>query len=232
MTANAPAAVLWDMDGTLVETESYWIEAQSDLLDRFSLPPLTPEQDAALIGSSLPAAAELFRSLGVPLEVPEIGEFVSERVIARIEGGLTRRPGAQELLDDLRAHGVPTAIVTNSGRRIVDAVLPHLGGHEFEHIVTCEDVRRGKPDPEGYLLAARRLGVPSEGCIVLEDSINGLGGAVAAGAVPIGIPFEIELEDTERYLRVDTLEGVGWSRLRELYLEFRAGRASAAAQAR
>lgn len=222
MTANTPAAVLWDMDGTLVETETYWITAQSGLLVRHGLPPLTPEQDLALVGASLPAAARLFRELGVPLSDAEIMTTVSNEVIELVRGGLTVRPGARELLDDLRMHEVPTAIVTNSGRDLVDAVLPHLDGHEFEQIVTREDVANGKPHPEGYLLAAERLGVSSEHCIVLEDSVNGLGGAAAAGSVPIGIPFEIALEPADHYIRLETLDGIGWRDLQALFADFRA----------
>lgn len=221
MTANTPAAVLWDMDGTLVETESYWISAQSGLLVRHGLPPLTPEQDEALVGSSLPAAARLFQELGVPMSIAEIVETISNEVIELVEGGLTLRPGAMSLLDDLRTNGVPTAIVTNSGRALVEAVLPHLAGHEFDHIVTCEDVINGKPDPEGYLLAAERLGVASEHCIVLEDSVNGLGGAVAARSVPIGIPFELALAPADEYILLESLHGVDWDALRSLYSEFR-----------
>ncbi len=209
------------MDGTLVETEAYWIKAQSGLLVRHGLPPLTPEQDLALVGSSLPAAAAMFQELGVPLSAAEIIQTVSNEVIELIGNGLTIRPGAMELLEDLRAHDVPTAIVTNSGRDLVDAVLPHLDGHLFEHIVTNEDVTYGKPHPEGYLLAAEKIGVSSAHCIVLEDSVNGLGGAVAAGSVPIGIPFELDLEPTENYILVESLSGIGWRELRSLYLDFR-----------
>lgn len=221
MTANTPAAVLWDMDGTLVETERYWIAAQSGLMVRHGLPPLTPEHDAALVGSSLQSAAAMFRDLGVPLSVSEIMETVSNEVIELVGDGVNLRPGALELLHDLRAHDVPTAIVTNSGRDLVDAVLPHLGGHEFAHIVTFEDVEHGKPHPEGYLLAAERLGVPSEHCIVLEDSVNGLGGAVAAGSVPIGIPFELDLQPDASYIRLETLAGIGWRELQSLFFNFR-----------
>ncbi|KAB1644151.1 HAD family hydrolase [Gulosibacter chungangensis] len=221
MTANTPAAVLWDMDGTLVETERYWIMAQSGLMVRHGLPPLTPEQDEALVGSSLQSAAAMFRDLGVPLSIPEIMDTVSNEVIELVGNGVSLRPGALELLNDLHKHEIPTAIVTNSGRDLVDAVLPHLGGHEFSQIVTFEDVEHGKPHPEGYLLAAEKLGVASEHCIVLEDSVNGLGGAIAAGSVPIGIPFELDLQPNESFIRLETLAGIGWRDLQSLFAEFR-----------
>ncbi|MGO1544306.1 MAG: HAD family hydrolase [Gulosibacter sp.] len=220
MTANSPAAVLWDMDGTLVETEPYWITAQSGLLERHGLPPLTPDQDLQLVGSSLPAAAELFRSLGVPMAIEEIVATISNEVIDLISGGLIVRPGVHELLAELHAHDVPTAIVTNSGRDLVDAVLPHLNGHEFDTIITSESVSNGKPHPEGYLLAAEQLGVRSEHCVVLEDSVNGLGGAIAAGAVPIGIPFEIALEPNPSFIRVESLEELDWISLQALFRNF------------
>ncbi|QUY61543.1 HAD family hydrolase [Gulosibacter molinativorax] len=225
MTAHTPAAVLWDMDGTLVETEQYWITAQSGILERYGLPPLTPEQDLSLVGSSLPVAAKLFKSLGVPLSHDEIITTISEEVIELVEGGLTLRPGVKNLLKDLAENDVPTAIVTNSTHDLVRAVLPHLEGHEFDHIVTTEDVTHGKPHPEGYLLAATRLGVSIRESIVLEDSVNGLGGAVAAGSVPIGIPFEVNLEPADQYIRLETLEGVGWQDLQSLYAEFRSAAA-------
>lgn len=226
MTANYPAAVLWDMDGTLVETESYWITAQSGILERHDLPPLTPAQDLELVGSSLTTAAEMFQQLGVPLSIAEIIDTVSNEVIEHIGNGLTVRPGARELLAELRAHDVPTAIVTNSGRAIVDAVLPHLAEHEFSHIVTSEDVVYGKPDPGGYLLAAERLGVRSEDCVVIEDSVNGLGGAIAARTVPIGVPYEMHLEPTKQYIRVESLTELDWPVVSRMYAEFRREKAA------
>lgn len=221
MNAHRPGAVLWDMDGTLVDTEPIWLAAQSGLVDRYGLPPLTPEQDALLVGQSLWTSAALFQSLGVPGEARAIIDEVSRDVITRIRHGVEWRPGARELLRDLAANGIPTALVTNSGRGIVEAILGGLDDHTFDVVVTADDVTHGKPHPEPFLLAARLLGVDARECVVLEDSLHGLGGAIAAECVAIGIPHSLPLEPTAEFLLRETLAGVGWSELVTWFVEHR-----------
>ncbi|NLT26352.1 MAG: HAD family hydrolase [Microbacteriaceae bacterium] len=221
MTALIPGAVLWDMDGTLVDTEPMWLSAQQGLVARCGLPPLTLEQDAELVGASMDIAVRVFQGLGVPLEADRIVAELSTDVAGRIDERIEWRPGARELLADLRANGVPTALVTNSARIIVDRVLEQLPEHVFDAVVTDDDVEHGKPDPGPFLLAAERLGVPAARCLVVEDSFNGLGGAVAAGCVPVGIPNALELPAHPDYLVHPTLVGVGWAEVVEWYERYR-----------
>ena len=237
MNAHRPGAVLWDMDGTLVDTEPIWLAAQSGLVERYGLAPLTAEQDASLVGSSLWTAAEMFQSLGVPGEARAIIDEISHDVVTRIGAGVQWRPGARELLRDLAANRIPTALVTNSGSTIVDAILGGLDDHTFDVIVTADDVTHGKPHPEPFLLAAQRLGVHARECLVLEDSLHGIGGAIAAECVAIGIPHSLPLEPAADFLVRDTLDGVDWMQLVTWFAEVRlerfatAGHAVAAAAA-
>ena len=224
MTALTPGAVLWDMDGTLVDTERFWLSAQQGLVARHGLPPLTLGQDAELVGASMDIAVRLFQSLGVPLSADEIVADLSRDVAQRIDASLDWRPGARELLRDLAANQVPTALVTNSARLIVDEVLAQLHEHVFDAVVTDDDVELGKPDPGPFLLAAERLGVEARRCVVVEDSLNGLGGAIAAECVPVGIPHAIELPPSPHYLLHPTLVGVGWTDIVDWYAGFRSER--------
>ena len=221
MTALIPGAVLWDMDGTLVDTEPHWLSAQQGLVARHGLPPLTLAQDAELVGASMDIAVRVFQSLGVPLAADEIVAELSRDVADRIDRAIAWRPGARELLRDLAANEVPTALVTNSVRLIVDEVLEQLTEHTFDAIVTDDDVELGKPHPGPFLLAAERLGVEAHRCLVVEDSLNGLGGAVAAACVPVGIPHAIDLPPSPDYLLRPTLDGVGWADVVDWYDEYR-----------
>lgn len=229
MTALTPGAVLWDMDGTIVDTEPLWLSAQQGLVARHGLPPLTLAQDEQLVGASMDIAVRFFQQLGVPLGADQIVAELSMDVARGIDRALDWRPGARQLLRELRRNAVPTALVTNSGRLIVDEVLAQLHDHAFDAIVTGDDVVRGKPDPEPFLLAAGHLRLAPQRCIVVEDSLNGLGGAVAAECVPIGVPHAIELPPSPNYLVRPTLEGVAWRDLVDWYDEFHRRRPRAAA---
>lgn len=221
MTAHAPAAVLWDMDGTLADTEPHWIRAQSALLARRDLPVLTREQEIHLVGASSEQVVALFRSLGVEDDFHAIVDEVFDDVCDSVRDGIVWRPGAVELLHDLRRHGVPTALVTNSNRALADAVLLHLPDYEFSLTVTSSDVRPGKPEPDPFLFAAEQLGVDVRECVVIEDSMNGIQGALAAGCVTIAVPHGMELAESDDYVLRPSLEGLDWPTLQNLFTDFR-----------
>jgi len=204
------------MDGTLVDTEPHWSEAQQALMTDFGLPRLTPEQEEGLVGSSAHDATRFFRGLGVPLEHDPILVRLNEHVADLVARELAWRPGAVELLRSVREAGIPTALVTNSDRSIVDAVLAWLPEGLFTTIVTSNDVRRGKPEPEPFLLAAERLGVEPGDCVVIEDSPTGLRAAVAAGCAAIGVPHGAMLDPDGPHTQFDSLAGVTLDMLREV----------------
>lgn len=210
------AAVLWDMDGTLVDTEPYWIEREHELVAEFG--GTWSDADAhSLIGFDLlDAAHELQTRGGVELERVEIVERLLDGVIARVARALPWRPGAPELLAECVAAGVPCVLVTMSWRRLADAVIEAAPPGSFVASVTGDEVTNGKPDPEPYLAAAALLGVDSAHCVAIEDSPTGAASAVAAGCATLGVPHVVALTATHGLTLVDSLEGVDLATLRRL----------------
>lgn len=223
VTPQLPAAVLWDMDGTIVDTEPLWVEAQNALLVDHGLPALSPAQEELLVGAAWPRAAELFASLGLRLDERRMRADVTGRVLHGMRGGLRWRPGARELLAELREFGVPAALVTNSTSEMARTVVEQLPPGTIATIVSIDDVGDGKPHPEPYRLAAARLGVPAGRCVAIEDSATGLASAVAAGCAAIGVPHGMSLPEREDYLLLPGLDGVSAGFLGE----FLHGRAAA-----
>ena len=150
----APAAVLWDMDGTLCDTEPYWMACERELVDRFG-GTWTEDDARSIIGFDLLDAAVVLRDRGgVDMDPHAIVEWMLDGVIARVREHVPWRPGARRLLSELNALGVPCALVTMSWRRLVDTILEELAPIHFDVLVTGDDVRDGKPHPEPYLNAA------------------------------------------------------------------------------
>ncbi|QRQ77118.1 HAD family hydrolase [Glutamicibacter protophormiae] len=222
MKQKLPSAVLWDMDGTLVDTEPYWFLAQRELLGRYSIK-WTQEQAHALVGSALPDSAAFFRELGVPLPADElIGTLIGE-VAARTRADIPWRPGARQLLQELNTLGVPCALVTMSRGPLAQVLLDALPPQTFDVVVTGEMVHRGKPDPEPYLLAVQRLrrmhGMPPEAAramVAVEDSRPGVRSALAAGLCTVGVPNMVPLEASAGLVRWDSLAGRSAAQLGEL----------------
>lgn len=205
-----PAAVLWDMDGTLIDTEPFWFDAETALVGRFG-GTWTHDQALALVGSGLDDGAKVLQEHGVDLPVAEIIDWQTDYVTGRLESAtaLPWRPGALALLAGIRDAGVPTALVTMSVRRMAEAVAAAVPFGAFDVIVSATDVVRSKPDPEAYLLAAERLGVDITACVAIEDSRPGLAAAVASGAATVGVPHMIELPSGHGWRLWPTLEGRG-----------------------
>jgi len=203
-----PAAVLWDMDGTLVDTEPYWMEVEFELAARHG-GSWTHEHALSLIGNDLLYSARYIREhMGIDLEPAEIVEELLDGVVARVEAQVPWRPGAVELLTELVDLGVPCGLVTMSYRRFVDPILRSLPPGTFDIVVTGDVVSRGKPHPEPYLTAARQLGVPAGDCLAIEDSNTGTRSAEAAGCTVLVVPHQVPVLDGERRVLVDSLAGV------------------------
>lgn len=188
-----PAAVLWDMDGTLVDTEPYWIAAEKRLVASFGRS-WTDEQSLQLVGNDLEGSAAVLQAAGVAMPVAAIVERLTDEVIAQLaEHGVPFRPGAKELLASLRALGVKTAIVTMSRHRMAQRVVDAIDFDAFDAVLGGDDVERPKPFPDPYLAGAAALGVDIRDCVALEDSPTGLTSAVASGAASIGIEHLVPL---------------------------------------
>jgi HAD superfamily hydrolase (TIGR01509 family) len=205
---NEPAAVLWDMDGTLVDTEPYWIECEHELVAGFG-GTWTDADAHSLVGFDLlDAAHELRIRGGVALERVEIVERLLDGVTARVAERLPWRPGARELLAECVTAGIPCALVTMSWRRFADAVIAAAPPGSFAVSVTGDEVSAGKPDPEPYLAAAAALGVDPADCVAIEDSPTGVASALAAGCATLGVPHVVGLAATNGLTLVDSLVGV------------------------
>ncbi|MEU4535175.1 HAD family phosphatase [Streptosporangium sp. NPDC023825] len=226
-------AVLFDMDGTLVDTEGMWWQACVEVAAELDLE-LTEADAGHVLGRLVEdAAGYLARRAPVPpgaeradaeradterdeverARVERVGARLTEAFAERVSGGVTPLPGAIRLLDDLGAEGVPTALVSASPRLIVDMVLHTVGAERFALVVAAEDTARGKPLPDPYLRAASGLGLDPADCVAVEDSPTGLAAARAAGCRVVSVSGDPVAEDV---LSVDSLEKVDLPLLRLL----------------
>jgi HAD superfamily hydrolase (TIGR01509 family) len=195
------------MDGTLVNTEPYWISAETELIESFG-GTWTHEEALQLVGSGLFASAQILQSKGVELSETEVIDRLTDRVLEQlVEFGIPWRPGARELLTELREQGIPTALVTMSISRMAHHVADRLGFVGFDAVVSGDDVVESKPHPEPYLRGAELLGVDPALCVAIEDSEPGIRSARAAGAVVIGVPFMVGLPDDVAHVLWPTLDG-------------------------
>jgi HAD superfamily hydrolase (TIGR01509 family) len=196
------------MDGTLVDTEPYWQAAEAELVESFG-GVWHPEDGLAQVGLSLWISAESIRARGVPWDAAQIIDHLQREVMDRVRHSVPWRPGARELLTELRAAGVPTALVTMSMRPMAEeiaAAFP-LAGPAFDAIVSGSDVENPKPHPEPYLRALELLGAPAELSVAIEDSPPGLASAVTAGVAAIGVPHAVDLDPGNGYVVWPTLAG-------------------------
>ncbi len=211
-----PAAVLWDMDGTLVDTEPCWIEAEYALAERYG-GTWSREHALNLVGNDLIESGLYIREhMGIGLEPSLIVEELLDHVVASVERSVPWSPGAVELLTGLREHGVPCALVTMSYRRFVAPILAALPKDTFAAVVTGDAVLHGKPHPEPYLKAARALGVEPADCLAIEDSNTGARSAEAAGCTVLVIENHVPVAPGERRVFRDTLEGMTYADLAAL----------------
>lgn len=211
-----PAAVLWDMDGTLVDTEPYWMTAEAQLVASFG-GSWTDADAIQLVGSGLWHSARILQSHGVDLSEDEIIERMTSRVLEQVAVSVPWRPGAKELLVELHSLGVPCALVTMSVRRMALDIVGSLGFEAFAAVIAGDDVTHSKPHPEPYLAGAAALGVDAADCVALEDSAPGIASAVAAGAVVIGVPLHVGVEADARFDEWNTFEGQTAEHLFDVY---------------
>lgn len=213
-------AVLWDMDGTIVDTEPYWIEAEHQLVAEHG-GTWSHEQAMQLVGQSLVFSAGILQQAGVKLDKRDIIDTLTAQVISAVRQNVPWRPGARELLDELFAAGVRCALVTMSEAPLAREIVASLPRPYFQFLVTGDTVTKGKPDPEAYLTAVELLRqddpeLTMDQCVALEDSAPGAAAAVASGAVTVAIPHIVPLPADPRRAMWDTLENRGVVDLQEL----------------
>ncbi|MCW2847403.1 MAG: Phosphorylated carbohydrates phosphatase [Marmoricola sp.] len=207
-TGTLPNAVLWDMDGTLVDTEPYWMECEFTLARKYG-GTWTDEDALAVVGGDLLDSAAYMRDhMGIDRTPLEIVEELLDGVVERVRQEVPWRPGARELLAALRAQDVPCALVTMSWRRFVEPVLDALPPGSFDVLVCGDEVAHGKPHPQPYLRAAELVGFAAEDTVAIEDSPTGATSAEAAGCLVLVVPNHVPIPAGPRRVARETLVGL------------------------
>ncbi|MCX2970265.1 HAD family phosphatase [Streptomyces sp. TRM70308] len=213
---SALQAVLLDMDGTLVDSEGFWWDAEVEVFAELGHE-LTDEHRQVVVGGPMSrSAAYLIGVTGADITVPALSALLNAKFTERLEHGVALMPGARRLLTELAAHQVPTALVSATHRHIMDRVLRSLGPENFTVTIAGDEVTRTKPDPEPYLTAARRLGAEPARCVVIEDTETGVTSAQTAGCPVVAVPSVTTVEPAEGRTFVTSLEEVDVAFLRSL----------------
>lgn len=219
-------AVLFDMDGTLVDSEKLWDIALQELYARLG-GVLTPDVRAATVGGSSEGVMRIvYTDLGRdpdPDEMATTADWLHDFTGELFDAGLPWCEGARELLDALADAAVPMALVTNTRRALTERALNSIGRHYFTASVCGDEVVRAKPAPDPYLRAAALLGFDPGQCLAVEDSATGAASAEDAGCPVLVVPNDVEVPVTPRRRHLSTLAGVDLTSLRELHTELNPG---------
>lgn len=207
----ALAAVLWDMDGTLLDSEKLWDIGVRELSVELG-GEMTDATRHALIGAAADDVLRIiFAGLGLypdPAAMAEAGEWLHRRVTDLMAGHIPWRPGAQDALTAVRASGLRTALVTNTTRALTELCLDTLARDHFDITVCGDEVPHGKPAPDPYLRAAALLGVEPEDCVAVEDSPTGSHSAATAGCAVLVVPCEIPVPERSGLIFRESLVGL------------------------
>ena len=214
-------AVFFDMDGLLVDSEPSWLESEKQVTQTYGYQ-WTSDDQVACLGGPLSRIGEYMFARCDNQKSPS---YFTQKLIdvqcAKLQGNTPLMPGAMELVRQLQAEGIPTALVSASPRNIVDAVLENLGGSPFPFSISSDDVVNTKPHPDAYLLAAKKIGVDISHSLVFEDSLTGVSAARASGAWLIAVPHLVVVAESERVRTIKSLEQLSFTKLQELFHDFR-----------
>ncbi|APS21748.1 hydrolase [Streptomyces sp. Tue 6075] len=208
--APAPAAVLFDMDGTLVDTEVLWWETVHEVAAGLGHR-LTDADAPEVVGRAVAdTAAHLIAVTGGTADgLPAVAAELTGSFQRKVDAGAPLRPGAAALLAALERHRVPLALVSASPRSVVDAVVTGaLAEAPFAFTLSADDTVRTKPHPDPYLAAATRFGVPASACVAVEDSPDGTASAHAAGCAVLVVPSLLPVDPARGRTFARSLEEV------------------------
>ncbi|WNG90984.1 HAD family phosphatase [Mycobacterium sp. ITM-2016-00318] len=213
-------AVLWDMDGTLVDSEKVWDVSLAALYEKLG-GELTPAVRASMIGSVAENTMKIvYTDLGLALDrdaMAESSRWLNDYTAELFDRGLPWCDGAKELLDALAADCTPMVLVTNTERALTERALNGIGREYFSATVCGDEVRRGKPAPDPYRLAAELLDLAPEDCLAVEDSVTGTTSAESAGCPVLVVPNDVEVPVGGSRHHVPSLAGLGPADLRDIH---------------
>lgn len=215
-------AVLFDMDGTLVDSEKLWDIAMQELYRKFGAE-ITPEVREATVGGSAEGVMRIiYTDLGLdqdPADMAATADWLHVITGELFDQGLPWCDGARELLDALHDEAVPMALVTNTRRGLAERALNSIGRHYFVASVCGDEVANGKPAPDPYRRAAELLGFEPVQCLAIEDSLTGALSAEEAGCPVLVVPNDVEVPKTARRRHITSLSGIDVQGLRRVYDE-------------
>lgn len=215
-------AVLWDMDGTLVDSEKLWDVSLSALYESFG-GAMSSETRTALVGASAEETmVTVYSELGLELNPGAMAEsirWLHDHTAELFDEGLPWCAGAREMLEALAAERTPTALVTNTKRELADRALNTIGRHYFSFTVCGDEVPNGKPAPDPYLRAAELLGLDPADCLAVEDSVTGTAAAERAGCAVLVVPNDVPVPGGLRRRHVESLADLDVADLRRIYGE-------------
>ena len=215
------SAIFFDMDGLLVDSEPLWLISETQMMAEYGYEWLEADQ-AACLGGPLDRVGEYMSGLiGGKRDGNSLTLEIIDRMVEKFKGDLPFMPGAIELINDLRAHGVPLTLVSASPRSLVDAALSNFEENPFVRSISSGDVKVSKPDPEGYLLAAASGGHDISNSLVLEDSLTGVTAAKASGAWVLAVPHLVPIEKSGRVDVTDSLANWNYEKLALKYAQDR-----------
>jgi len=213
-------SVLFDMDGLTINSEPEWLEAEREVTASFGYT-WTKEDQAHCLGGPLHKVGEYMSKV---TNSSEPGDYFHKKLVdlmtEKITISASFMPGAKELISNLHIAGVPMALVSASPRALVDAALSHVKPIPFKATISSDDVLNTKPDPEGYLKAARMLDVDIRNSLILEDSATGVAAARASGARVIAVPHLVEIEADHQTKVINSLEDLSVDLLREWFINW------------
>jgi HAD superfamily hydrolase (TIGR01509 family) len=213
---NELEAVLFDMDGLLVDTEPLWFETETEVMARLGASWTEQDQERLLGGSMAHTVGYLLAKATRPAPPARVARWMVDGMLKRAaEGRVVVRPGARALLDEVAAAGLPYALVTSSEREFAEAVITGAG-FRFPVTVCAEDTPATKPAPDPYQHAAKLLDAVPERCVALEDSPNGVASATAAGCKVIAVPSLLGIPEAPGRLVAKSLTEISLATLRAL----------------
>ncbi|MGH3391436.1 MAG: HAD family hydrolase [Actinomadura sp.] len=209
-------AVLFDMDGLLIDSERIWLEVETEVMAWLGVP-WGPEHQEQLVGGSLHRTAAYMLGLSGPVaSAEEVGRRLLDGMAGRLREQVPMQPGAKELLAEVQAAGLPSALVSSTHRQVMEHALDGIGREYFTVTIAGDEVAETKPHPEPYLTAVRLLGVTARRSVVLEDSPNGIAAAEAAGCAAVAVPSVVPIPAVDGRLVVESLCDLDLPRLAAL----------------